>query len=82
MRDVAHAIRGVAENVGAMRLVDRCRHIMKLGSPQLALDAMALIKDLDGLVEDSARQARAELGWLLAPGSDRSDHKPGIPDKR
>ncbi len=81
MRDAAHAMRGVAENIGAMRLVDRCRQIMKLGSPQLALDAMVLTKDLDTLLEEAARQAKAELAWLLAPGSDRSDHKPGIPDK-
>lgn len=82
MRDAAHAMRGVAENIGAMRLVDRCKHLIKLGSPQLGLDAMALVKDLDTLVEDAARQVKAELGWLLAPGSDRSDHKPGVPDKR
>jgi len=82
MRDAAHAMRGVAENIGAMRLVDLCRHIMKLGSPQLALDAMALTKDLDTLVEDAARQAKVELAWLLTPGSDRTDHRPGIPDNR
>jgi len=79
MRDVAHAMRGVAENIGSTRLVERCRHIMKLGSPQLSLDAMALTKDLDALVEDSAKQVKAELKWLLAPDSARRDPKPGTP---
>ncbi|MEO6365672.1 MAG: ATP-binding protein, partial [Luteimonas sp.] len=80
MRETAHAMRGVAENLGGTRLVDRCRHIMKLGSPQLSLDAITLIKDLDGLVDDAAKRAKAELACLLAPGTDRSDHKPGRPD--
>ncbi len=80
MRETAHAMRGVAENLGATRLIDRCRHIMKLGSPQLSLDAIALIKDLDGLMDDAARHAKSQLAQLHAPGADRSDPKPGLTD--
>lgn len=82
MRDSAHAMRGVAENLGATRLVDRCRHIMKLGSPQLSLDAITLIKDIDALLEDAARHARSQLAQLQLPGTgtDRADHKPGLTD--
>lgn len=77
MRDSAHAMRGVAENIGATPLVQRCRQIMKMSSTQLALDAPALTRDLDAMVEDSALRAKADLALLLAPGPEQSGHGPG-----
>ncbi|HST44334.1 MAG TPA: ATP-binding protein, partial [Luteimonas sp.] len=83
MREVAHAMRGVAENVGSVRLVERCRYIMDLASPSLALESAGLMRDLGLLVEDSAQVAQAQLTSLLAmPGAAREDARPGMPDRR
>ncbi|MGI8560524.1 MAG: response regulator, partial [Luteimonas sp.] len=77
MRDFAHAMRGVAENIGASQLVDRCRQIMKMSSSQLSLESTMLMRGLDSLVEESATGARAALNQLLAPGSQLVGHEPG-----
>jgi two-component system sensor histidine kinase RpfC len=77
MRDAAHAMRGVAENIGATPLVQRCRKIMKMSSTQLGLEASALTRDLDAMVEDSARRARMDLAQLLASGPEQSGRGPG-----
>jgi two-component system sensor histidine kinase RpfC len=68
MRDAAHAMRGVAENIGADALVERCRKIMKMSGSQLAQEATLLTRDLDAMVEDSAKQAKQTVRKLSSPG--------------
>ena len=77
MREAAHALRGVAENIGAARLVERCRTIMKLDSVLLAKQASHLTRDLDALVEQAAIDVQAQLPELLNPDLGRLDPKPG-----
>ena len=77
MRESAHALRGVAENIGAVRLVERCRLVMRIDSVQLAKQAAHLTRDLDGLVEQTAREVLAQLPQLLNPDLGRLDPKPG-----
>ena len=77
MREAAHAMRGVAENIGAIRLVERCRLVMRLDSAQLAKQATHLTRDLDLLVEQTAREVHAQLPQLLNPDLGRLDPKPG-----
>lgn len=77
MRESAHALRGVAENIGAIRLVERCRLVMRLNSVQLAKQSAHLTRDLDALVEQTAREVHALLLQLLNPGLNRLDPKPG-----
>jgi two-component system, sensor histidine kinase RpfC len=77
MRESAHALRGVAENIGAIRLVERCRLVMRIDSVQLAKQAAHLTRDLDALVEQTAREVHAQLPQLLNPGLGRLDPKPG-----
>ncbi len=77
MREAAHAMRGVAENIGAMRLVERCRIVMRLDSVQLAKQSVNLTRDLDQLVEQTAREVRAQLPSLLGAGRVRQDPVPG-----
>ena len=81
LHEAAHAMRGVAENLGAGPLVDRCRELMRLGNDALQRDGIRLTADLGALVEQTARQARSEVGQLLSrmrhdgdpiPGPDRS----------
>jgi two-component system sensor histidine kinase RpfC len=77
MRESAHALRGVAENIGAVRLVERCRLVMRIDSVQLSKQAAHLTRDLDALVEQTAREVLAQLPLLLNPGLGRLDPKPG-----
>ena len=78
MREAAHAMRGVAENIGAIRLVERCRAVMRIDSIQLAKQASQLTRDLDSLVEQSAREIHAQLPGILSPDLGRAaDPKPG-----
>ncbi len=77
MRETAHALRGVAENIGAVRLVERCRLVMRLDSVQLAKQAQTLTRDLDSLAEQTAREIYAKLPELLNPNFSRMDLKPG-----
>ncbi len=75
MRDYAHAMRGVAENIGATQLVDRCRRIMKMSASQLSLESTTLMRGLDSMVEESASQAKTALEAMLVPGL--SNNEPG-----
>ncbi|MFZ5636928.1 MAG: ATP-binding protein [Pseudomonadota bacterium] len=77
MREAAHAMRGVAENIGAARLVERCRIVMRLDSVQLAKQSVNLTRDLDQMVEQTAREVRAQLPSLLGSGRLRQDPMPG-----
>jgi two-component system sensor histidine kinase RpfC len=78
LHEAAHAMRGVAENLGAGPLVERCRELMRLDTPTLVRDGVRLTADLGVLVETTARRARGEVRELLAqshhgtplPGSD------------
>lgn len=76
MYEVAHAMRGVAENLGARPLAERCQELMRQGVGQLVQDGMRLTSDLDRMVEMTGQQARAEIRALV--GNPRlSDPKPG-----
>ena len=82
MREQAHALRGVAENIGAQALVARCQEIMRLDDGALAPRADQLVRNLDVLTEEAARDTRAELGKMLAVGMAGYDQAgaPGEPD--
>ena len=76
MHEAAHAMRGVAENLGAKPLAERCQQLMRQGVGQLARDGKRLTGDLDRMVEMTGHQARAEVRELV--GNIRhSDPKPG-----
>ncbi len=82
MREQAHAMRGVAENIGAVPLVARCQEIMRLDDPALAQRASQLVRDLDTLTEQAARDTRGELGKMLSAAATGAGHAgaPGEPD--
>jgi two-component system, sensor histidine kinase RpfC len=80
MREAAHAMRGVAENLGATRLIERCRMVMRLDILELTRQANSLTKDLDQLVEQTAREVHTQMPELFAQFSASQDPKPG-PDQ-
>ena len=77
MRESAHAMRGVAESIGAIRLVERCCLVMRVDNTQLAKQAAHLTRDLDVLVEQTAREVYAQLPQILTPNLNLLDPKPG-----
>ncbi|MFD0727127.1 ATP-binding protein [Lysobacter brunescens] len=77
MREAAHAMRGVAENIGATRLVERCRVVMRLDNVQISRQSQNLTSDLDALVEQTACEVRAQLPRLLGSHHSRQDPLPG-----
>ena len=77
LHEAAHAMRGVAENLGAKALGDRCQQLMRHGVSLLARDGKRLTSDLDRMVEITAHQARAELRGLLAKNHGQGDPQPG-----
>lgn len=76
MRDIAHAMRGVAENIGANRLVERSKKIMGSDNFELAKHGGALTRDLDAILEESSIQAKQVLLKLGQPESGKSNPKP------
>ncbi|GAB3384474.1 ATP-binding protein [Lysobacter fragariae] len=77
LHEAAHAMRGVAENLGAKSLGDRCRQLMGNSVAALSRDGGRLVGDLDRLVESTAQQARVELRRLTTSGESHGDHQPG-----
>jgi two-component system sensor histidine kinase RpfC len=77
LHEAAHAMRGVAENLGAGPLVHRCRELMRLGTETLQREGPRLTADLGSLVETTARQARAEVKELLSRARRGGDPLPG-----
>ncbi len=76
MRDIAHAMRGVAENIGANRLVERSRKIMDSNNADLAKHGAAYTRDLDAVLEEGALNARQVLLKLGKPDSGKSNPNP------
>lgn len=77
LHEAAHAMRGVAENLGAGPLVERCRDFMRMGNDALARDGLRLTADLGPLVELTARRARAEVAELSSRSPRDGNPLPG-----
>lgn len=78
-REAAHALKGVAGNLGAQLLAERCSQIMKMADDALAREAAALLREVSNQTANAAEQARREVLKLnrdepaasgRAPGSD------------
>jgi two-component system sensor histidine kinase RpfC len=83
VREAAHALKGVAENIGAQALVERCSELMRSSDAVLAKECRKTVGLLGTLLEATAEQVRREvarLGANPAPHGDASrppDHESG-----
>ncbi|KFN51489.1 hybrid sensor histidine kinase/response regulator [Arenimonas composti] len=80
VRESAHALKGVAENLGASALIERCTGIMRSGDAVLAREWRRNIGLLGTLLEATAEQVRRELARIGGkPGgaSRPGDGEPG-----
>lgn len=64
-RETAHALKGIAENLGAQMISERCQQIMRASDEALARDLGRQLADLDAqllVVAEQARRQAVELG--------------------
>ena len=74
-RESAHAFKGIAENLGAQLVAERCQQVMRAADDVLARESTRLHAELSKLwliaIEQSRQQAVA-LSQPVAPGAERS----------
>ena len=84
-REMAHALKGVAENLGAQMLADRCSQVMRASDEALRREASVLIRDITVQLGSAAEQTRAEAARLSAgtgkPDADAGPERSPGPDK-
>ena len=73
-REIAHALKGVAENLGARTIAERCHQVMNASDDLLARDARKIVLEISGQLDAVAELSRKEVARLTRPG--RTD----IPD--
>jgi two-component system sensor histidine kinase RpfC len=76
MRESAHALKGLCENLGARGLVQGCSELMRGSDSTLRLEWRRRIATLDAGMHTAAQQVRAEVQRLAQP-SDVQEHNPG-----
>ena len=81
VREAAHALKGVSENIGAQALVERSTEIMRSSDAVLAKEWRRYLGMLGSMLEATAEQARRELVRIAAqPQGEASrppDHESG-----
>ena len=68
LREAAHALKGVAENVGAQSLAEASTELMRGSDEMLRRDARRLSGALSDLLEAATAQARREVARLTGSG--------------
>lgn len=63
-RDCAHALKGVAQNLGASIVVERCQQAMRSADEALERDHATLASELEGQLALVAEQSRAEVARI------------------
>ncbi|GAB2503222.1 hybrid sensor histidine kinase/response regulator [Arenimonas alkanexedens] len=81
VREAAHALKGVSENIGAQALVERSTEIMRASDAVLAKEWRRYLRVLGSMLEATAEQVRRDLIRIAAqPQDDASrptDHESG-----
>lgn len=81
LREAAHALKGVSENLGAQVLVERSSELMRASDAVLAKEWRRYLGVLGGLLEGTAAQVRREVARIAsapaAGGSRPPDHESG-----
>jgi two-component system sensor histidine kinase RpfC len=76
MREAAHALKGLSENLGARGMVKSCTELMRGTDTLLRLEWRRRVTALDAALHSAAQQARAEVRRLSGPG-DAQENQPG-----
>jgi two-component system sensor histidine kinase RpfC len=76
-RETAHALKGVAENLGAQLVADRCQQIMRAADEVLARELSGLLTGLSSQLQVVAEQSRREATSLSQASSEAPGTAPG-----
>ncbi|TWI03803.1 two-component system sensor histidine kinase RpfC [Luteimonas cucumeris] len=76
-REVAHALKGVAENLGAQSVAERCSHAMRASDDTLARDHQRLVGELTQQMTAVSQQSREEVIRLTQARPDGPGAIPG-----
>lgn len=67
-REIAHAFKGIAENLGAHSMAERCSQIMRANDDALAREQHKLVTELSNQLSAVAELSRQEVARLTRPG--------------
>jgi two-component system, sensor histidine kinase RpfC len=76
VREAAHALKGVSENLGAQALIERSTEIMRSSDAVLAKEWRRYLGLLGTLLEATAEQVRRELARISAPPQGEASRPP------
>jgi two-component system sensor histidine kinase RpfC len=76
-REVAHAYKGIVENLGAHAMAERCAQAMRADDPALVREQARLISELGAQLASVAEASRQEVTRLSRP---RRDGAADVPD--
>ena len=78
-RETAHALKGIAENLGAQLVSERCQQIMRASDEALARELSRLLAELSAQMLIVAEQSRREAAHLSQTGTNTntSTESPG-----
>lgn len=75
-RDCAHALKGVAENLGASGIVERCQQIMRGSDEMLRKEQRRWSGELEGQLAIVAEQSRREVARIVGNRQRDGDLRP------
>ena len=76
-RETAHALKGIAENLGAQLISERCQQIMRASDEALARELARLLTELFAQLLVVAEQSRREAAHLSQGGAESPGKAPG-----
>jgi len=76
-REAAHAFKGIAENMGAQMLAERCLQAMRASDEALAKEQKKLVGDLSVQLTVVAEQVRREVANLTQRNQENPSSSPG-----
>jgi two-component system sensor histidine kinase RpfC len=76
-RETAHALKGIAENLGATLVAERCQQLMRASDEALARELPRLQTELAAQLLTVAEQSRRQVAHLVAPATSDPAKSPG-----
>jgi two-component system sensor histidine kinase RpfC len=76
-RETAHALKGIAENLGAQLVAERCQQIMRASDEALARELGRLLTELSAQMLVVAEQSRREAAQLSQGNAESAGKAPG-----
>jgi two-component system sensor histidine kinase RpfC len=76
-RETAHALKGIAENLGAQLLAERCQQLMRASDEALARELPRLHTELSAQLLQVAEQSRRQAARLAKGSAEAPGQAPG-----